>query len=163
MKRRLCVAFVLLMCLSLCGCFSENTRTFTRDGLSLTLPKTFADKSDEAFAENVNFLYSYGGTGFLGVCEKRSDFPEGYGKMDLEAYGKYVIFGNSLSCELTKRDGFYCFTYEVPAAPEGSLTYVAIVLETEDAFWTVQGYSLSEFYNENAAFIWKCLTSAKIH
>ena len=81
--------------------------------------------------------------------------------MDLEAYGKFVIYGNGLSCQLAKRDGFYTFTYQ-KAAPEGDLTYVAIVLENRDAFFTVQAYCLSEFYSDNASLIWNCLTSAKV-
>ena len=152
---------LLLVAFLLCGCFS-NTQTFTRNGVSLKLPAYFENKSEESYAENVDFLYTYGGIGFLGIVEKRSEFPENYGEMDLEAYGKYVIFGNELSCELKEKDGFYTFTYEVPAAPDGSLTYVAIVLEGKDAFYTIQGYCLSSFYSENASFLWKSLTSVKI-
>ena len=110
----------------------------------------------------MDFLYTYGGTGFLGIREKRLDFPAGYENMDLEAYGKFVILGNGLSCDLQKKDGFYTFSYEKDA-PEGKLTYVAIVLESKDAFWTVQGYCLSSFYGENAAFLWETLKSAKLH
>ena len=60
------------------------------------------------------------------------------------------------------KDGFYTFSYEKDA-PEGKLTYVAIVLESEDAFWTVQAYCVSSFYEENAAFLWESLKSAKLH
>lgn len=162
MKRQFRLLILLLACFLLCGCFSKKTATFTKNGISLTLPTYFEDKSGESYGKDVDFLYTYGGIGFLGIREARSEFPDGYGEMDLEAYGKYVIFGNGLSCELTKKDGFYTFTYEVLAAPEGSLTYVAIVLEGADAFYTVQGYCLSRFYEENAVFMWKCLTSVKI-
>lgn len=161
MKRLLRFLPLVTAVLLICGCFS-NTQTFTRNGISMKLPTYFEDKSEESYAENVDFLYTYGGMGFLGIVEKRSEFPGNYGEMDLEAYGKYVIFGNELSCELKKKDGFYTFTYEVPAAPEGSLTYVAVVLEGKDAFYTVQGYCLSSFYEENASVLWKYLTSVKI-
>lgn len=162
MKRRLSLLFLLaLTAILFCACFGGNKVTFQKDGLSLSLPAGFTDKSGEAFAKNLNFLYTYGGTGFLGIREKRSDFPAGYENMGLEAYGKFVILGNKLDCELQKKDGLYTFTYEV-AAPEGSLTYVAIVLEDGDAYWTVQGYCLSSDYTANETLIWNSLKSAKI-
>lgn len=162
MKRLFCLAIVILLCFgSLCGC-NDDTKVYERGGLSLELPAYFEDKSSESFAGDYAFLYTYGGTGFLGICENRSDFPAGYENMGLEAYGKFVIFGNNLSCELEKKDGFYTFSYEKDT-PEGKLTYVAILLESEDAFWTVQAYCLSSLYEKNTSFMWDSLTSAKLH
>ena len=161
MKRTLSLILLLLFYVNLfCGC-SDGYQTVGRNGLTLRLPGYFEDKSSESYAQGQDFLYAYGGIGFLGIRENRSDFPEGYGAMDLKAYGNFVIYGNNLSCELAKRDGFYTFTYE-KEAPEGKFTYVAVVLENRDAFWTVQAYCLSEFYSDNASLIWKCLTSAKV-
>ena len=161
MKRFFAIALLLLLGIGLfCGC-KDNSRRIKKNGLTMELPEYFADRSSESYAADYDFLYTYGGTGFLGIRENRSDFPAGYENMDLEAYGKFVIFGNRLSCELTQKDGFYTFTYEKDA-PEGNLTYIAIVLEDKDAFWTVQAYCLSSFFAENQAFLWKTLTSAKI-
>ena len=161
MKRLFAIALLLVVFTGLfCGC-QEDTQLVKKNGLQMKLPVYFEDKSSESYAKDYDFLYTYGGTGFLGIREKRSDFPEGYENMDLEAYGKFVIFGNQLPCELTKKDGFYTFTYK-KVAPEGDLTYIAIILEDEDAFWTIQAYCLSSFYEENASFLWKTLTGAKI-
>ena len=162
MKRLFCLTMVFALCFCcVCGC-GNNTKAFEKNGLSLKLPVYFEDKSSESYASSYEFLYTYGGIGFLGIREKSSDFPEGYENMDLESYGKFVIYGNDLSCELQKKDGFYTFSYEKDA-PEGKLTYVAIVLKSKDAFWTVQAYCVSSFYAENASFLWKCLKSAKLH
>ena len=161
MKRTFSLILLLSLCIGLlCGCV-DGYQTVGSNGLTLRLPGYFEDKSSESYAAEQDFLYSYGGMGFLGIREKRSDFPAGYENMGLKAYGNFVIYGNELPCELTMRDGFYTFTYEKDA-PEEKLTYVAIVLENKDAFWTVQAYCLSEFYPENASLIWKCLTSAKV-
>ena len=161
MKRFFAIALLLLLGVGLfCGC-QYDSRRIEKNGFTMELPDYFADRSSESYAADYDFLYTYGGTGFLGICENRSEFPAGYENMDLESYGKFVIYGNQLSCELTKKDGFYTFTYEKDA-PEGKLTYIAIVLEDERAFWTVQAYCLSSFYEENTAFMWKTLTSAKI-
>ncbi len=162
MKRLFCLAIVFLLCFGVLNGCGDDTQVYEKNGLSLTLPDYFADKSSESYASDYDFLYTYGGTGFLGIQEKRSEFPAGYENMDLEAYGKFVIFGNGLSCELQKKDGFYTFSYEKDA-PEGKLRYIAIVLESEDAFWTVQAYCVASFYEENASFMWKSLTSAKLH
>ncbi len=160
MKRLFAIGLLLILSAGLlCGCVETN-QTIKVDGLQMKLPTYFENKSSESYAAGYDFLYTYGGTGFLGIREKRSDFPFGYENMDLEAYGKFVIFGNQLPCELTKKDGLYTFTYK-KAAPEGDLTYIAIVLEDADAFWTVQAYCLSNFYEENADFMWKALQSAK--
>ena len=162
MKRLFCLAIVIFLCFgSLCGC-NDDTKVYERSGLSLELPAYFEDKSSESYAGDYTFLYTYGGTGFLGIRENRSDFPSGYENMGLDAYGKFVILGNNLSCELEKKDGFYTFSYEKDT-PEGKLTYVAILLENEDAFWTVQAYCLSSFYEKNTSFMWDSLTSAKLH
>jgi hypothetical protein len=155
----LVVFAICLCCISGCG---DNTKVFERNGLILKLPAYFEDKSAESYASGYDFLYTYGGIGFLGICEKRSAFPEGYENMDLEAYGKFVIFGNQLPCDLKEQDGFYTFSYK-KVAPEGDLTYMAIVLESADAFWTVQAYCVTSFYEENAPFMWNTLTSAKLH
>ena len=161
MKRTISLIMLLSLCGALfCACV-DGYQTVENSGLTLRLPGYFEDKSAESYAAGYDFLYSYGGIGFLGIRENRSDFPEGYGSMDLKAYGNFVIYGNELPCELSNRDGFYTFSYQ-KAAPEGDLTYVAIVLESKDAFYTVQAYCLSEFYSENASLIWKCLTSAKV-
>ena len=161
MKRLFSLLLLLSLCAGLfCGCI-DNYQTVESNGITLRLPGYFEDKSNEDYAAEQDFLYSYGGMGFLGIREDRLDFPAGYENMGLEAYGNFVIYGNALSCQLVKRDGFYTFTYEKDA-PEGKLTYVAIVLENREAFFTVQAYCLSEFYPENASLIWKCLTSAKV-
>ena len=161
MKRLFAIALLLIVCAGLLSGCLETEQTIRVDDLQMKLPTYFEDKSSESYAAGYDFLYTYGGTGFLGIREKRSDFPAGYEKMDLEAYGKFVIFGNQLPCELTQKDGFYTFTYK-KAAPEGDLTYIAIVLEGKDAFWTVQAYCLSSFYADNADFMWETLTSAKV-
>jgi hypothetical protein len=162
MKRLLSVTLLLVFCIGLFGGCAEDGQTILVDDFQMEIPAYFENKSNESYAKDYNFLYTYGGIGFLGIQEKRSDFPAGYENMDLEAYGKFVIFGNNLSCELQKKDGFYTFSYEKDA-PEGKLRYVAIVLESDDAFWTVQAYCISNFYEENASFMWDCLTSAKLH
>ena len=162
MKRLYCLAIAFLLCFCcLQGC-QDDTKIYQQNGISLTLPNHFEDKSSESYAADYSFLYTYGGIGFLGIRENRSDFPAGYENMDLEAYGKFIIYGNNLSCNLEKKDGFYTFSYEKDA-PEGKLTYVAILLENQDAFYTVQAYCVSSFYAENAAFLWESLKSAKLH
>ena len=161
MKRFFAIALLLIFCAGvLCGC-GDDGQKIEKNGLTMHLPNYFTDRSSESYAKDYDFLYTYGGTGFLGIRENRSDFPAGYENMDLEAYGKFVIFGNQLTCELTQKDGFYTFTYEKDA-PEGTLTYIAIILSDENAFWTVQAYCLSSFFAENQSFMWKTLTSAKI-
>lgn len=162
MKRLFCLTMVFALCFCCVAGCGSNTKTFEKNGLSLKLPTYFEDKSDESYASGYEFLYTYGGIGFLGTKENRWEFPEGYENMDLEAYGKFVIYGNQLSCELTEKDGFFTFTYEKDA-PEGKLTYVTVLLESKDAFWTLQAYCVSSFYEENAAFLWKSLKSAKLH
>ncbi len=160
MKRLFAMALLLALCVGLTAGCADTYQHIRCSGLEMKLPAYFENKSSQSYASGYDFLYAYGGTGFLGIREKRADFPAGYENMDLEAYGKFVIFGNQLSCELTQKDGFYTFTYE-SSAPEGDLTYIAIVLADEDAFWTVQAYCLSSFYEENADFMWKTLKSAK--
>ncbi len=69
MKRHLRFLPLILAVFLLCGCFS-NTRTFQRGEISLKLPSYFEDKSEESYAEDVDFLYTYRGMGFLGIREK---------------------------------------------------------------------------------------------
>lgn len=161
MKRALSLFLALLLLGALAGCSGPKEVAFSRNGLTLTLPSYFADKAGEDYAQDVDFLCAYGTMGFLGIREERSAFPEGYQNMGLVPYGKFVILGNGLTCQLEEKEGFYTFSY-TKETEEGNFTYVAIVLECADAYWTVQGYCLSQFFEENQALLWRYLKTAQV-
>ena len=153
MKRLL--VLMLTAALLLTGC--AVTRSYTAQDLTLTLPKAFADLSQEAYGEDAAFLYGAGGCFLLGVREDKQALLSHYPDLTLQDFGTLVIAAHQLDCKLTVKDGFYCFTYTA----EG-ITYLSVVLEGSSSFWTVQGYCASDKFAENKDALWLYLTTAKV-
>ena len=152
MKRLFALMLAVLLLLS--GC--SSTRKFTTEGLTLTLPKAFQDLSREHYGENATFFYGYGDRFLLGVKEDKDEIYKHYPNISLLEFGTVVIQAHGLSCKLTQKDGFYCFRYT-----SNGITYLAIVLESDDAFWTVQAYCPEEKFTEVQDSLWTYLTTAR--
>ena len=153
MKRLL--VLMLATVLLLTGC--AVTRSYTVQDLTLTLPKAFTDLSQETYSENAAFLYGAGDCFLLGVREDKQTLLSHYPDLTLQDFGTLVIAAHQLDCKLTIKDGFYCFTYTT-----GGITYLSVVLEGSNSFWTVQGYCASDKFAENQNALWLYLTTAKV-
>ena len=148
-------ALVLVAFLLLTGC-SPSTKDFTSQGLTLTLPSAFEDLSGEQFGKDATFLYGYGDRFLLGIKEDKSEIYQHYPDISLLLFGTVVIQAHGLSCKLTQKDGFYCFQYTADG-----ISYLAVVLESDDAFWTVQAYCPEDKFSELQNSLWTYLKTAR--
>ena len=146
--KRFALAFVSVMaaiCL-LAGCADGYPEGQTRayEDLQITLPGDFIDLSEEAYAEDADFLYGRNTLILKAMAEKKADLQE----MSLDTYTSLVIKGNGISCTPEVfRDG-YLFSYETPVGNE-NYTYTTAVFEGKTNFWLLQFYCPSGKLAEN--------------
>lgn len=149
---------VVLLCSTLTGCGIEKaTASYTHDDLAITLPADFIDLSEEDFAAELSFVYGLDPIAVNGLREPKSTFTA-YGlDVDLEKYGQLLISANNVQAKPEQKNGILFFTYT-----SGGFSYVVTLWETEEAFWTVQGYCPTENYNKVKNDIWKILSSVTV-
>lgn len=115
------ISFVLLLSLlsvSLCSCFSKmiilpskneigETKTFTKDKITLTLTDKFEEKDSELG------FYAYYSSSFCGVTVTKEDFTleEGLAEKALLDYAKGVMDNNGHSGEPFEKDGLIYYKY----------------------------------------------------
>jgi hypothetical protein len=151
MKRLL--ACVLIGLLLLTGC----TSTHSRDGLTLSLPKDFEDLSGAAYAQGLTLLYGNESMALLGIREEKAPLADR--NLTLEDYALLVLELNGIDAPVEQADGYYCFTYQAQAE-QVQCTYLSVVLEDSENFWTLQAYCPSADFAKNRDTMWQILTSA---
>ena len=154
--RKLILLLVCVLCLT--GCAPEPAApSYAFDDLSIQIPEDFINLSEESFAQDLNFVFGRDPIAFNGLREEKATF-EAYGlEMDLERYAKLLIAANNQACQPTQTDGIWNFSYEA-----GEMTYVVTLWETEEAYWTVQGYCPTKDYHKVKKDIWNILSSVTV-
>ena len=133
---KLLAIFALIGSLLLCAC-TASPKTFTKDGMSITLTNRFSEIKQE------NFLTGYGSTNAAVLVTKEAfTLFEGttLGKSStLTDYANAVITAQKLAdgTEVKTNDGVTYFNYE--SSVDGvTYKYMATVHKSEDAFWMIQ-------------------------
>ncbi len=156
MRKLILLLLVCTLCLTACGA-EETTAPHTYEDLTIRIPVDYIELSDEEFAAELDFVFGLDPIAINGLREEKATF-EAYGlEMDLERYGKLLIAANNVKTQLTQTDGIWNFSYTA-----GEMTYVVTLWETEEAFWTVQGYCPTEEYNKVKKDIWNILSSVTV-
>ena len=145
MKRiaTLCLA-VLLLSLCFVGC-STSPKTFTAEGMSITLTNRFSKLSYAGFTA----VY---GASDVAVFALKEEFTL-VGDYTLDEYAALVIDVNGLEgVTASTKDGLTSFLYE--RENDGvNYTYFATVHKTQDAFWLIQFAVESKDYAKKEADI----------
>lgn len=136
--------YTKLICLSLmlflvAGCsltslFKESTKTYTVNGISVTMNDSFYEKdlvSQTAYLESQNAI-------FTALKEEFTELEAvGITKdSTLKDYAEAVKAANSFTGNIIEKDGLVYFTYEKDISGK-SFFYLATVYKTDDAFWLV--------------------------
>lgn len=136
MKRKVFVSFLaLIMCLTLGGCiFGSKEKTYTSNGISVTMPEGFVEKSivsQTAYFEGKESLFSALKEEFttLSVVNLGKD-------SSLKEYAEAVIKNNKADYEIVEKDGLTYFEYEKSLSGK-KYYYLASIYKTDDAFWLV--------------------------
>ena len=156
MRKLILLLLVCVLCLTACSA-KEVTAPHSFEDLTIRIPESFIDLSEEDYAEGLNFVFGLDPIAINGLREEKATF-EAYGlEMDLERYAKLLIAANNQSCQPTQTDGIWNFSYT-----SGEMTYVVTLWETEEAFWTVQGYCPTAEYSKVKKDIWNILSSVSL-
>lgn len=104
-------------------------QTFTKDGFQITLTNEFKIDEKPGF-------FSFYSTKSAAVFTVRED-KNLFGDISLKEYGELVLYANGKTgLPMNQEDNFIWFEYT--AAPEKQeIYYLAVCLQSEDAFWIV--------------------------
>ena len=109
----------------------KNEKTFSLDGVQITLPDDFKDN-------NTTGIFAGFSDGYSVILLHREPFTvhpslETYA---LEEYGERLIQSRNLNATLQKTDGLLCFEYEINVG-DGSVkyNYFVALFKTKTDFW----------------------------
>lgn len=123
----------------------------------LNLPKDFLNYTDTALGAGYDLVYGNDDIGIIGIADNKEQISAYFGDTDLEGYANLIVALYELDTEAQQKDGIWTCTYT--AESEGSsFTYVSAFCETETEFWNIQGYCLTEVYDQYADDIWQYIT-----
>ena len=167
MRKVLCV---LLACMLLTGCSvglaQHPTETIARsqqlailsvDELTFTLPGTFElrDTSDFDF-----FVADGNAHTVLGWKHNK----ESLGEMTLQQFASQTVSNRKdMVLPLQERDGFWVYSFKTDRGDGGYIMFFGLCLETEDAFWEIQGSCPEEDVETYEDQIWSWLTSVTVN
>ena len=156
MRKLILLLLVFALCFTACGA-KETTAPHTYDDLTIRIPTEYVELTGEDFATGLDFIFGLDPIAINGIREEKATF-EAYGlDLDLETYGNLLAKSNNVSGRLTREDGIWTFSYT-----SGDMTYVVTLWETEEAFWTVQGYCPTENFAKAKKDMWEILSSVTV-
>ena len=156
MRKLILLLLVFALCFTACGA-KETTAPHTYEDLTIRIPTEYVELTGEDFATGLDFIFGLDPIAINGIREGKATF-EAYGlDLDLETYGNLLAKSNNVSGRLTREDGIWTFSYT-----SGDMTYVVTLWETEEAFWTVQGYCPTENFAKAMKDMWEILSSVTV-
>ncbi len=120
----------VLLCAAACG--SAEPKTFTKEGMSITLTSDFRESAQEGFT----VCYDSRKLAVLALKESYDLFAS-MGDITLEEYGQLVLSANSLDSSLETENGLTFFSHD-KYVNNTYYTYHCFVFQGTDAFWLVQ-------------------------
>ena len=140
-KAILLITLALSLLLCSCGILEEKEKTFTVEGMSITLTNRFHKTKQEGFT--VAFDSSK-----IAIFALKEVFGDKLNAdTTLAEYAELVVSANSLDVEPKEENGLTCFTFENDASGT-SYTYLAVVYKADDAFWLLQFATKSSDFDE---------------
>ena len=145
MKKIAILLAVLMLTLSLASCGLMGEKTFTKDGISITVKGFFTEQND--LNKDYNLILISPDAGVMILKETFEEFEKADldTDMSVKEYADIVMFGNGLSGDPTEEDGMTYFTYteEVDGT---EFTYMGFCYRGTDAYWLVQIYCATADY-----------------
>lgn len=152
------LAVLLVLCL-LAGCGVQPDQTVTCGELTITLPASFADWSEDPASAGLSFSYADKTVGVCGVFESKEYLQSYFPGLDAQGYGELFVESNGLASSVEVTDGIPTFTYTADGTP--AIRYLCGVFESGENFWVVQAYCAAEDFEEYKDEMWDYITSVK--
>ncbi|MBE6639782.1 MAG: hypothetical protein E7616_10140 [Ruminococcaceae bacterium] len=133
------MAVCMLLSFSACGLidvYAAKEKTFTKEGMSITLTSAFSDEDYEGYTACYDSIQ----VAVFTLREPFADF-EGLGIDTVKQYGELVRIANADSepGALIEEDGLLYFEYTAEGEEEGLIHgYMTFLFKGPDAFWIVQ-------------------------
>ncbi len=142
------LCLVLVVCLLFCGCSAgKQDQTVTCGDLTLTLPASYVDLSDQAYAAEFSFVYGFEEEAVLAIDQSRAALDAYYPDLNAEKYAFLLVEVNKYDCQVGKLGDLVTFTYS--AETDGvTFTYLCGVFASAENFWCVQFYCPSDVFAE---------------
>jgi len=131
--RKLSVLFMtVILAVSFFGCSLFKEKTFTKEGMSITLTGQFVEK--EYVTQTVCYVSSK-----MVVTALKEEFTmlAGLEGWSLTEYASRTIASNKLSCGSYAAKGYVYFVFEKEVSGK-DYTYYAACYKSTDAFWLIQ-------------------------
>ena len=148
MKKLLIVLLAVWMAVAMVSCAGKDPRdgeakTFSVDGLSITLTDGFREKDVDGY----NKGYDSAKMGVLVLKEAFADIP-GAESLTLDDYAEMVLENNQgKASEVKTSDGLTYMEYVAESSGQ-EYGYLVVMYRSADAFWLVQFFSKSADFNE---------------
>ena len=168
---KLLLITILVCAMLLCGCskLPENPvvatpKTFTKDGMSITLTDSFSESTQEGFTavyKSTNTVFKSSLDSINCITVKKESF-DSFSNLNITAdstlidYAQAVMEANHLGCLEVKTAYDGQITYFTFEEYPDSILHVATVFKSADAFWLIQFSSplitvASDYCYENIA------------
>ena len=145
MKRIAILMAVLMLTLSLASCGLMGEKTFTKDGISITVKGFFTEQNE--LNEEYDLILISPDAGIMILKETFDEFASVAldTNMSVKEYAKIVMTGNTLEGDPIEEDGMTYFVYTEDV--DGTeFTYMGFCYRGTDAYWLVQIYCPTEDY-----------------
>ena len=144
MKRILLVLTALVLLVSLVACGEAQPKTFTAEGMSVTLTDAFVKRSVDGYT----VCYDSKDVAVFALKESFADF-QGI-ELTLEEYADLVRQSNASRnpTAVIEKDGILTMEYSFLNEEENqTYKYLCAMYEGEDAFWVVQFACMADSYD----------------
>ncbi len=155
MKKTICLVLCLLVLASLLGACQKDgadSKTYTYENVSMTVPGAFKDMSEEASGDIYDFVV--GTQKNLVLANKKEDF----GVAD---YMNAVVGSLEITEGPDDRNGYVYLQYKNSAQGYDYIYNVGLFIDGED-LWIVQVSSLENEYSKNKTMMFEILDSVKV-
>lgn len=121
-------------CFALVGCFGGKPKTFTKEGMSITLTTKFNEQNIVT-----QTAYYVSTDSVVTALKEEFSLVSGFENYSLSKYTDMVISNNLLNSAVNSREGkdYLWFTYE-KAVSGKDFYYLATTFKASDAFWLIQ-------------------------
>lgn len=145
MKRIISALLVALLMFSFVSCMGNSAKTFTSNGMSITLTNAFKENTYEGYT----VCYESKDVAVF-VLKEAFSLQEGFDEMSLDDYAELVYAANASKSpsKISKEDGLTFIEYDFHNEEENqTYSYYTVMFKGTDAFWLVQFTSKKEDYD----------------
>ena len=167
MKRITRIVIALLLVLStLSGCSayldSLPDMVYTYEDLTITLPGSFGDQSNEYWAAQLAFYYSYNSQAVFATKKPREEVEAEHPGMTALEYAQEFAEGTTIVEPVEEKDGLILFCHTMTNDSGIEFYYLCSAYVSEGYYWIIQCSSPTDIFTECRENMMKILRSVTL-